>query len=281
MRSRRKNDLALQLRFQRGQCIPAERCAFFFVLDQLHQHEREFGKPDDTNGVAAGKEIDDVAEVLVVVAGDDGNAIQSGFQDVVSAARHEAAADEGDSGHRIERGQLSNAIDQEDAASERFAAPQGSLRHAEAEFSHEVRDFRKALGMAGRKDHHRLGMIGENVAKRGKQGAFFIFQRAAANQNWAGCGVSEVLAETGNDRWRGRRGHVEFEVAGDGDLRFWRTNLNQPAAVFVGLRQKKIDVGESLLQQSRQPEAETLVAGQGAVGNTAVDDSDAGSALFG
>jgi hypothetical protein len=71
--------------------------------------------------------------------------------------------------------------------------------------------------MAGRKDHHGLGMIDQNIAKRRKQRAFFVFERAAANQNrpapeWLK--LSRRLATI----LGGRRSHIEFQVAGDGDL---------------------------------------------------------------
>jgi outer membrane murein-binding lipoprotein Lpp len=137
------------LRFERGQRVPAQRRALVFVFDQLHEDQRQLRQAHDANGIAAGKEIDDVAKIFVVVAGDDGNAIQCGLKNVVSAARHEAAADEGDRGQRIERSQLSDAIDQEHAASERFAAPQGSPPHAEAEFSTRSATSAKRSGWRG------------------------------------------------------------------------------------------------------------------------------------
>ena len=59
--------------------------------------------PTMRTALRAGKEIDDVAKILVVIAGDDGNAIERGLKNVVSAARHQAPADERDCGQRIER----------------------------------------------------------------------------------------------------------------------------------------------------------------------------------
>src|SRR5208282_5173586 len=202
--------------------------------------------------IAAGKKIDHVAKIFVVVASDDGNAVECWFKNVVSAARHQAATDERDRGQRIERSQLPDAIDQKHAASERFAVPQRTTPHPEAELLDELPNLRKTLRMAGRKDHHGLRMIRQNIAKRRKQRAFFVLERAAAHQNRPRSGVAESLMKTRNDCRRWRRRHIEFQVASTRNFRFARSNFYQPPPVFFGLGQKNIHVSERLLQQSRK-----------------------------
>ncbi len=101
-----------------------------------------------------------------MIAGDDGNAMEGGLKNVVSAARHQAAADEGDGGQRIKRSQFPDTIDQKHAAGERFAAPQRTPPHPEAQFLDEFRNHGKTLRMPWREHHHRLRMIGQNIAKR-------------------------------------------------------------------------------------------------------------------
>ena len=119
-----------------------------------------------------------------------------------------------------------------------FAAPQRTPQHAEAEFLDEIGNLLKALRMARRKDHHSLGIIGQDVAKRREQRAFFVLERAATHQNRAGSGAAEALAKTRNDRRRWRRRHIEFQVAGDRNLRFGRANFDEPPPVFFGLGQE-------------------------------------------
>src|SRR6202023_1854517 len=131
------------------------------------------------------------------------------------------------------------------------------------------------------KDHHGLRMIGQDVAKRRKQRAFFVLDRAATHQNRAGSRADEALAKASNDPRRRRRSHIEFQVAGDPNFRFRRANFYETLPVFLGLSQKTINVRERLLQQFRQPEPEPLVAGKRAVRNAAVDNSDASPAALG
>ena len=131
--------------------------------------------------------------------------------------------------------------------------------------------------MARCKDHHGLWMIGQDVAKRRKQRAFFAFERAATHQNRPRSGVTEALTKTRNNLRRWRRSNIEFQVAGDRNFRFRRANFYETLPVFLCLSQKNIDVRERLLQQLRQPEPEPLVAGKRAVRNAAVDNRDASS----
>src|SRR4030088_2013871 len=88
------------------------RASFVRVFDQLHEDQRQLRQSNDADRVAAGKEVDDVAKILVVVAGHNGNAIERGLKNVVSASRHQAATDECDGSQRIERSQLPDTIDQ-------------------------------------------------------------------------------------------------------------------------------------------------------------------------
>src|SRR6202035_2070121 len=180
---------------------------------------------DDAHSIAAVKKIHDVARILVVVASHDGNAVEGGLKNIVSTARHQAATDERDGGQRIERSQLPDTVDQKHSASERFAAPQGTPQHSKAEFLDERRNFRKPLRMPGCKDHHGLRMIGQDVAKRRKQRAFFVLERAATHQNRAGSRADEALTKASNDPRRWRRSHIKFQVAGDPNFRFRRTNF--------------------------------------------------------
>src|SRR5208282_1468383 len=74
-------------------------------------------------------------------------------------------------------------------------------------------NLRKTLRMPGRKDHHGLWMIRQNIAKRRKQRAFFALERAATHQNRPRSGVTEALTKTRYDGRRWRRRHIEFQVA--------------------------------------------------------------------
>ena len=53
-------------------------------------------------------------KVLGVVARYDGNSVLRGLDDVVSAARDQASAYEGDIGQAIERGQFSDRVNEKD-----------------------------------------------------------------------------------------------------------------------------------------------------------------------
>ena len=135
------------LRFERRQCVPSERRPFSAVFDQLHENQRELRHSNDADRISTGKKIDDIAKILVMVAGDDGDAVESRLKNVVTAARHEAAPDEGDGGQRIERGQLSDTIDQKHAAS-KVRRSTGTPPHPEAESFDELGNLRKSFRMA-------------------------------------------------------------------------------------------------------------------------------------
>src|SRR5467141_209859 len=77
--------------------------------------------------IRAQEDADDVAEILSMRTDKDGLAELGGLQNIVAAARHEAAANKRRGGQRICRGELTNAVQQEDSAGERFAVPLTAL----------------------------------------------------------------------------------------------------------------------------------------------------------
>src|SRR5208282_510015 len=103
----------------------------------------------------------------------------------------------------------------------------------------------------------------------------------AAHQNRSRSGMAEALTKTRNNLRRWRRRHIELQVARHCDLRFGRTNFDEPLPVFAGLGQENIDVPERLSEKSRKPEAEPFVPGKRAVGNAAIDYRDASAAARG
>src|SRR5271170_4213772 len=92
------------LRFERRYCILAEDGSFVPILDQLHEHQGQFRQPNDANRIATRKEIDDFPKIIVMIPCDDGNAVKSRLKNIMSTARHQAAAHEGYRRQRIERG---------------------------------------------------------------------------------------------------------------------------------------------------------------------------------
>ena len=101
------------LRLDRLLGTATEGGALVVVVQQLHKHKRQLSHTDDPHRIPALEQRYDVAKVLGVIASYDGNSVLRGLDDVVSAARDQAATHEGEIGEAIECGQLSDRIKQE------------------------------------------------------------------------------------------------------------------------------------------------------------------------
>ena len=75
--------------------------------------------------------------------------------------------------------------------------------------------------------------------------AFFVLERAAAHQNWAGSGMVEAGPKAIDDHGRGWWRHIKFQIAGHHHFRFGCADFDEALAVFFGLRQETIDAIES------------------------------------
>ena len=158
-------------------------------------------------------------------------------------------------------------------------APQRPSPHAESQVAPPMlRPPQKRSGCRGARTMHRLGIRRQNIVKRREQ------RRAPRLR--ACCRIPESA----------RRGLIETLRAGCRQspapqaeprrtsscpptvtLAVVRADCNQPSPIFISLRQKQIDI----CQHFRKPEPQPLVAGKGAVGDTAVDYRDARPAGLG
>src|SRR6266404_632819 len=179
----------------------AEGSAFRVVRDQFHQYQRQLGGADDAERVLGLEEPDDVAEILGVVADDDGDAVTGGLDDVVAAPGNQAAAHKCDVSQAVDGRQFADGVEQNDAAGDRLAAPERPSPEVDTEAFEQSCHLGKALGMARGQDHDGAGMAGLNALKRLQQHAFFfLVDRAAADQDGRSAGVPEALPQTGDYR---------------------------------------------------------------------------------
>ena len=118
----------------------------------------------------------------------------------------------------------------------------------------------EALRMAGRENHHRLGIFAQHALKHAEQRKLLAFDRAAANQHGKGLGLieprSELLFE--GDLLRGL--NIEFQVTADRGPLWRRADLNQPPGIFLALCQKKIYVLQYFAQHWVPPPVSAMGA---------------------
>src|SRR5690242_8343999 len=159
------------------------------------------------------EQADDVAEVFVVIADENGNAVPGRLDDVVSTALHEAASNKCDIANLVERGEFPDGIEEQDSSDDRLAAPERALPVTHADTLEQLNDVWKTFWMTRRQNHDRFRVTGKDVAKCGEQKGFFGFERAATDQDRASVGFGEVTAETFDDRESGWGSDIKFEVA--------------------------------------------------------------------
>src|SRR5690242_8162331 len=125
------------------------------------------------------EQADDVAEVFVVIADENGNSVPGRLDDVVSTALDETASNKCDIANLIERGQFPDRIEEQDASDDGLTAPERAFPVAHADTLEQLHDVWKTFWMTGGQNHHRSRMTRKDVAKCGEQKGFFGFERAA------------------------------------------------------------------------------------------------------
>src|SRR5579871_110557 len=130
--------------------------------------------------------------------------------------------------------------------------------------------------MARSENHGCVRMADSKILKRFEQRSFFIFDGAAANEDWSGPLGRERTAKAFDD-WRSRRNvDIELQISCDPYACRIRTNGLQPGAVLFRLREEEID----LCKHASEGPAEAVVTRFGTIGNACIDDRDAGAALM-
>ena len=158
-----------------------------------------------------------------------------------------------------------------------LAAPKRSAEKLDAETLEERGHRSKALGVAGRENHHGAGMARQNALKRLQEHAlFFIVDRTTANQDGPGVGVLETFAKIRDQGRRRARLQLEFQIASDFHPRLGRSELGQPRTVLIGLGKEEVDVADNVFK----PPAQTHVPADGTVGEASVDDRHRGAAAL-
>ena len=190
----------------------------------------------------------------------------------MSTARHQAAADEGDVGQRIEAGNSPMVSTRNTAPSIGSPLHKERLQECEADCSTSPQ-LLKTLWMPRRKNHHGFRMIGQNVAKCREQRAFLRMPSSVLPQTRTGPAPARVgtLIASCDDRRRRRRRHIEFQVAAT-----WTRFGSAPISIRRRPSSSVCARKRSTLRSrflGAAPAA--LVAGKRAVGDAAVDDGDA------
>src|SRR5260370_6744208 len=121
--------------------------------------------------------------------------------------------------------------------------------------------------MTRRENHQRFGIFAQHLLKHAQQRKFFVFQRAAAKQDWEGLGFLQTLFEFFLERNRLRRLNIEFQVAAGGSPLRECANFDERFGIFRALRQEKVDV----LQKSAQHAAPAPVSVMRAVRDARID----------
>ena len=219
----------------------------------------------------------DVAEVLHIWSGEDGDAEARGFERILSAAgRGEAGADEGDARDGVDAGKLADGVEQEDGGGRDRCGGVDPPRPAECWVGQKRGNGVEALGMARRQDGDELRQLRQCSSVGAEDDGFFTFAGAAADEHWsANWQVTSEERDDGQLRG-GRWWQVIFEIAGDVDAVRRRTDLAQAFGIKRGLGEEDARAGEQFLPDATESE----VARIGAVRDARIDDSD-GDALFG
>ena len=94
--------------------VGAEMLAQGGIVEQAGDDFADLCGGGGDEGFGGLEQIEDGAEVLVMWSGDDGDSELRGLQQIVSACRHQASADEGDSGEGVEGGEFAYRVKQEE-----------------------------------------------------------------------------------------------------------------------------------------------------------------------
>lgn len=238
------------------------------------EREHEVAAFDDGDGVCAAHAVDDLAEVFIGRAHDDGDAVTRGFQRIVAAFGDEAAADEGDRAELVDGAEAADLIEQDDlAALERLGAFD-PLADADGGLADLAGDGLEALRVAGRDEEDSV-VAGFHEAHPGvEDGDLFAFEGAAADDDFNVGG--KVLAEGFDDGVVGGEWGVVFEVADDANAAEGHADFGEAAGGLVPLREEEGD----LVEDGFPEEAELEGARIGAVGDAGVDDDDGDAGAF-
>ena len=228
------------------------------------------------HGRAVGEErLGDLGEVLHVRTEDDRLPEERRLEDVVSAGRHEAAADEHRRGDLIELRQLADRVEHD-----RIGARLGVDRQRRAAdggepfMTAQPLDFAEALRMPRRQDEQRVAARRAHAAERADDRLFLPLERAAGHEHRPVRRDAEEAehAVAPASRAERRRGHrierVELQAAGDGDARRIGAELDEPPPRLLALHAERVDVGEHAPEErAHQP-----VPRERAVRDPAVDE---------
>ena len=198
------------------------------------------------------------------------------FNNIVSAAWYQAPAHEGNIRKGIQRGQLSDCIQQKNSAGQGFTIPRRSSAEADRHLLQQRADDRESLWMPRRKNHHRSRMLHQHILKCFQQQRLFSIHRAAAHQHRpGGAGLNRRPDTLHNRRGDGGR-DVELQISAHAHAVRPGSEILQPRGVPRRLCKKQIDVR----QQFRHPLAKSPITRPGAVRDARVHNCNSRAAAM-
>ena len=133
------------------------------------------------------KQADDVSEILGVVARHNSHAVLRRFDDIVSAARHQASAHERHIRQGVEGGEFPNRVDQQHAPCEWFPRPLRAPDAAGSPIAAAESQLLEAFGMPWAPESSPpRGWLTRTILESPQQRRLLVFHCTAANQDRPG-----------------------------------------------------------------------------------------------
>ena len=184
----------------------------------------------------------------------------------MAAAGHQTAADKGHSGEMVAGSQLAKGIEKQNAG--RLVQGTGAAHDVQTKLTCEPNEFRAAFWVPWRQQQDQTGMVCHEGGK-GRQQEFLLARMGgAADPDLAVRRQIEVISvQPGGGLLVRNRGRGIFQVAEDQQVLCRHPQVAHLGRIVFGLHGQQGKGGKERPEQK----AETLIAGKGCPGDTAVD----------
>src|SRR5947209_18131327 len=197
------------------------------------------------------------------------------LKNIVPAARGKAATDNGNISKRVNRGEFSDGIEQENTAREWHSLPFGAPDESgcvSCDICHGFKSFR----MTRREDEESARKFAQKISITAQEPCFFAFNRAAGDNHRSGAAFTNRGPKLSYQRRFPGRLDIEFQVAADVNASSGCADFTQAPGVFGTLAAEQIDIREHAAQQS----APAAIARERAIADARVYYRDLRSRTF-
>lgn len=193
------------------------------------------------------------------------------------AGRNERAADENSVGKRIEAGEFTDGIENEDVAvfvERRAQIERAAANGFPAAFFDGAHGGVETLRLARRKNEERVTPLALDYVVSGENNFLFSSNNASGDEKRPALLFANLPGEPVAESGGRRRFVIVFHVAADFDASRRRTHLFQATRVFGGLREEKVGVVQNALEEFTDERFEATETTKGFFGDAAVDENN-------